>query len=349
MPRIRTIKPEFWASEDVWRFSHSARLLAISMWNFADDHGLGPATPQKLRLQTFPADKDVTDEDVAVWLEELTGSQVELYEDGGRMYYRVLHWYRHQRVNKPGPPLHPLPPGFTYSASAKRILQESSAKSTGTVTERSRNAPGIDSNRAENARVHGTVTERSGSVHRGKDQGTGKGKEQGACSERARVEPATPPNDPPQQPPDADAEWFAVCKAWVEEVHGGDGTGFSALRWKREAMDLSRASAGDTAALRLRIRQFLADPWVRQNRPGMGHLAKHWEKYDPSHSPEPALDADARAGLEADRKRLAFELRGNEDMLAACPPSEHAALKAECSRLRAEIGEIGKQLGGEKT
>ena len=42
MARIRTIKPEFWTSEQVVDCSPTARLLFIGLWNFCDDGGVHP-------------------------------------------------------------------------------------------------------------------------------------------------------------------------------------------------------------------------------------------------------------------------------------------------------------------
>ncbi|KKK60207.1 hypothetical protein LCGC14_3026700, partial [marine sediment metagenome] len=42
MARIRTVKPDFWTSEDVAAVSRNARLLFIGLLNFADDVGNGP-------------------------------------------------------------------------------------------------------------------------------------------------------------------------------------------------------------------------------------------------------------------------------------------------------------------
>ncbi|EUA31270.1 bacteriophage gp78 domain protein [Mycobacterium xenopi 3993] len=44
MPRIRTIKPEFWDSPDTAAADLRTRLLYIAMWNWADDYGIGDAT-----------------------------------------------------------------------------------------------------------------------------------------------------------------------------------------------------------------------------------------------------------------------------------------------------------------
>ena len=56
MPRIRTIKPEYWTSEQVVELSIEARLAFIGLWNFADDWGRHPASARSLKLRVFPGD-----------------------------------------------------------------------------------------------------------------------------------------------------------------------------------------------------------------------------------------------------------------------------------------------------
>jgi hypothetical protein len=46
MARIRTIRPEFWTSEQVTECSMPARLLFIGLWNFCDDGGRMPYSPK---------------------------------------------------------------------------------------------------------------------------------------------------------------------------------------------------------------------------------------------------------------------------------------------------------------
>ena len=60
MPRIRTIKPEFWDSPGTARASLRARLFFIALWNWADDYGVGTANPKQLIGFAFPNDDDVT-------------------------------------------------------------------------------------------------------------------------------------------------------------------------------------------------------------------------------------------------------------------------------------------------
>ena len=48
MARIRSIKPQFWTSEQIADCSSNARLLFIGLWNFCDDCGVHPASPARL-------------------------------------------------------------------------------------------------------------------------------------------------------------------------------------------------------------------------------------------------------------------------------------------------------------
>lgn len=51
MARIRSIKPEFWTSEQVMALSPLARLAFLGMWNFCDDAGIHPASAKTLNAQ----------------------------------------------------------------------------------------------------------------------------------------------------------------------------------------------------------------------------------------------------------------------------------------------------------
>jgi hypothetical protein len=108
MARIRTVKPEFWASEQVAACSMQARLLFIGLWTFSDDAGRHPASPGRLKMQVFPAD-DCSSDDVARWMAELIDQGlVHEYEVDRKRYWAVTGW-RHQRIEKPTV-RHPAPP-----------------------------------------------------------------------------------------------------------------------------------------------------------------------------------------------------------------------------------------------
>lgn len=101
MPRIRTIKPEFWTDEDVVELDYHERLLFIGLWNFADDDGFIEYKPKQIKMRIFPGDQI----DIGHAVEALTErGMVEHFEaeiDG--VIHRLLHvtnWERHQVVNR---------------------------------------------------------------------------------------------------------------------------------------------------------------------------------------------------------------------------------------------------------
>ena len=114
MARIRTIKPEFWTSEQVMECSTTSRLLFIGMWNFCDDAGNHPAAYRTLKAEVFPAD-DFTALQVEALVSELIASGlVAEYEADGKRYWHVTGWH-HQRIEKPN---------FKHPTHENRLLVE---------------------------------------------------------------------------------------------------------------------------------------------------------------------------------------------------------------------------------
>jgi len=93
MARIRTIKPEFFTSEDIVGLSPFARLLYIALWCEADKEGRMTWKPNTFKLRYLPGD----DVDIQVLATELVESGlVVLYGDG----YAVIPKFRqHQHIN----------------------------------------------------------------------------------------------------------------------------------------------------------------------------------------------------------------------------------------------------------
>lgn len=57
MPRIRTLKPDFWSDKRMVKLSPYARLFYMGMWNFAlCDRGHLPDDAEELKLKILPAD-----------------------------------------------------------------------------------------------------------------------------------------------------------------------------------------------------------------------------------------------------------------------------------------------------
>ena len=110
MARIRTIKPEFWDSPGTASASHIARLFFIAMWNWADDWGVGLATPKALIGFAFPNDEEITTADFPYLAKEVADNfDVVFYTVDGRRYYSIPSWDIHQRTERKAKRLNPGP------------------------------------------------------------------------------------------------------------------------------------------------------------------------------------------------------------------------------------------------
>lgn len=118
MARIRSVKPEFWTSEQVMDVSRDARILFIGMWNFCDDAGIHSANEKRLKAEVFPAD-DLTSSDVRRMVDELlrAGLLAE-YEVGGQRFWIVTGWH-HQKIDQPTFK-HPGPDGRVPDGAPRR-------------------------------------------------------------------------------------------------------------------------------------------------------------------------------------------------------------------------------------
>jgi hypothetical protein len=124
MARLRTIKPEFWVSEQIAECSTSARLTFIGIWNFCDDGGVHPAKPRTLKAEIYPMD-DVTVTQVEGWVDELlkAGLLAAFSSENGDAYWHVTGWERHQKIDRPTFK-HPAP--CQISTTPRRAIAEDS-------------------------------------------------------------------------------------------------------------------------------------------------------------------------------------------------------------------------------
>lgn len=93
MARIRTVKPEFFTSEDIVSLSPLARLLYIAVWCEADKEGRLAWKPMTFKLRYFPGDNcDIQ----AMCKEIVDAGLVVLYGEG---FAVVPSFKAHQHIN----------------------------------------------------------------------------------------------------------------------------------------------------------------------------------------------------------------------------------------------------------
>lgn len=114
MPRIRTIKPEFWSSPGIENTSPWSRLLFIAMWNWADDAGRGTCQLRELQAFAFPYDEDAPEVATMAGFRRTLAEvrdqyDVVFYKVSGRPYYAIPSWKRHQRNERTAKSKYPAP------------------------------------------------------------------------------------------------------------------------------------------------------------------------------------------------------------------------------------------------
>lgn len=120
MPRIRSIKPEFWDSPDTAAADLRTRLLYVAMWNWADDYGIGDATPVRLIGFAFPHDA-IAVADYPRILADVSGAfGVVFFEHLGRRYFVIPAWDEHQRTEKRAKPKAGLLEAAQFAIAARQ-------------------------------------------------------------------------------------------------------------------------------------------------------------------------------------------------------------------------------------
>lgn len=125
MARMRSVKPEFWADEDLSALPRDARLLYVGLWNLADEHSRLRGDPRYVKGQLFPYDDDLPATDVDRLLGHLADiGKVVRYRHGGAAYIFLPTLSRHQRLESdkvpsrlPPPPEQPEPTRVDESES----------------------------------------------------------------------------------------------------------------------------------------------------------------------------------------------------------------------------------------
>lgn len=96
MPRIRTVKPEFFTSEDIVSLSPLARLLYIALWCEADRDGRFAWKPKTFKMRYFPGDSC----SIEKLCDELRDSGLVLvYLVNEIQYAFIPTFHAHQHIN----------------------------------------------------------------------------------------------------------------------------------------------------------------------------------------------------------------------------------------------------------
>ena len=137
--RIRSIKPEFWTSEDIAALDWPTRLLFIGLWSYVDDNGVGRDNPKLIKADLFPLEDDPRETlaTVSRGLQALCdGGQIDRYSVDGKPFLYVNAWPDHQRIDRPNKARYPLPtcenaePRETI-ATPSRVSRETPATGAG--------------------------------------------------------------------------------------------------------------------------------------------------------------------------------------------------------------------------
>lgn len=136
MPRIRTIKPAFWLDPDLASVSLEARLTYIGLWNLSDDRGVFEYIPAKIRVQLFPYDFNVTNDNLTCWLQELLQiHNIIRFSEGSKTFGFIPSFAKHQQVQHPSKSYFSLSlPSLTESS----VSTHESSENVGREEERGR-------------------------------------------------------------------------------------------------------------------------------------------------------------------------------------------------------------------
>lgn len=94
MPRIRTIKPDYFLDEDVAQLPYPVERTFIGLWVHADKAGRLEDRPMKLKVQIDP----YREMNMDAALQELhEGGFITRYEVGGKKYLQINNFEKHQR------------------------------------------------------------------------------------------------------------------------------------------------------------------------------------------------------------------------------------------------------------
>lgn len=110
--RIRSIKPEFWRSDDIASLELPDRLLFIGLWSYVDDNGVGRDQAALIVADLFAHDMERDPSEtvarVSRGLASLSeGGLIHRYTHQKKRLLEIVAWSQHQRIDKPAKPRFP--------------------------------------------------------------------------------------------------------------------------------------------------------------------------------------------------------------------------------------------------
>lgn len=110
--RIRSIKPEFWRSDDINVMCIEDRLLFVGLWSYVDDNGVGIDRYPNICADLFAHDLSVSPHDTLMRVQDgLKRLQalgvIVRYSVDSKDYLEIANWEKHQRINRPSPGRYP--------------------------------------------------------------------------------------------------------------------------------------------------------------------------------------------------------------------------------------------------
>jgi len=118
LPRIRTIKPSFFQSDDVSALPLRARLTWIGLWTQCDDQGRTKDHARLIKAAIWPLDAQVSLADIEEDLNTLDSQgRIVRYEVNGQRYLEITNWSEHQKINRATESRIP-PPGAGITAGS---------------------------------------------------------------------------------------------------------------------------------------------------------------------------------------------------------------------------------------
>ena len=112
--RIRSIKPEFWRSDDIDALAIPDRLLFIGLWSYVDDNGVGLFSVKDIVGDLFAGDMLRDSNETLIRVKEglkalFERGLIEIYSQDENTYLAITNWGKHQRVPNPNKPRYPRP------------------------------------------------------------------------------------------------------------------------------------------------------------------------------------------------------------------------------------------------